>query len=182
MKIKDSFLGMTVLIFCLVNCNDKIENKGETNIEFLENKILIQKNSDTQKGKISTNEAIKLAEIQFAKYLPKILESHNSYLDSQDTFAGDFTGDGITDVAIYFSLAPKEGGNTIVGQGLTLYQNTGTDTKVIAGYDPDYLFAFKKISNGKIFINKIEYSETDPKCCPSITTEHILKISGGKAY
>jgi len=69
-----------------------------------------------------------------------------------------------------------------VGQGLSLYQNTGKTVKVIAGYEPDYLFGFDKISNGKIYVEKLEYADTDGRCCPSIKTAHILTISGGKAY
>jgi hypothetical protein len=65
--------------------------------------------------------------------LPKILESHDAVLDGKEFYTGDFTGDGIEDVAIYFSLVPRDGGNAIVGQGLTLYQNSGYDVKVIAG-------------------------------------------------
>ena len=80
-----------------------------------------------------------------------------------------------------FLLRPN-GGNALVGQGLALYQNNGIHVKVIAGFEPDYLFSFKAIKNGKIYVEKLEYAETDGRCCPSIRTEHILKISGGKAY
>lgn len=131
---------------------------------------------------ISTTAAVKLAEAQFKQYLPTMLEANNAYVASQDTFTGDFTGDGIADIAIYFSLAPNEGGNTIVAAGLTLYQNDGKRVKVIAGYEPNYLFNFVKIENGKIHVEKLEYTDTDAKCCPSLKTAHALRISGGKAY
>lgn len=149
--------------------------------KWLNGKLSI-KEIQINRNKISTNDAVRLAEKQFKNYLPKILESHYVILDVQESYTGDFTGDGIEDVAVYFSLAPKDGGNAIVGQGLTLYQNSGYDVKVIAGYEPDTLFRFDKISNGNIYTEKLEYAENDGHCCPSIKTEHILTISGSNAY
>ena len=168
----------------LVNCKDSkikgkeslVKNEADVQTSRIPQEHVVKQNN------ISTEEAIKRAEKQFKNYLPKILNSHNANLDGQDTFTGDFTGDGMDDVAIYFSLYPREGGNTIVGQGLALYKNLGTDVKVIAGFEPDYLFNVIKISNGKIYIEKIEYADIDPRCCPSIRTPHILKISGNKVY
>ncbi len=172
---------LSTLIF-ITACNNSNNGKEKEKVSN-ENKSLLKDNTaESNENQLSTNEVVKLAEKQFQEYLPKILDVHNAYLDSQDTFTGDFTGDGIEDVAIYFSLAPKEGGNTIVGQGLALYQNNGTSVKVIAGYEPDYLFSFKKISKGKIYVEKLEYAETDGRCCPSIKTEHILTISGSEVY
>lgn len=172
---------LSILIF-ITACNNS-NNDKQKDSESKENKLLSkEKQPEIKVQEISTEQAVKLAEKQFQEYLPKILDVHNAYLDSQDTFTGDFTGDGVEDIAIYFSLAPKEGGNTIVGQGLALYQNNGTNVKVIAGYEPDYLFSFKKISKGKIYVEKLEYAETDGRCCPSIKTEHILTISGSKVY
>lgn len=172
---------LLLTILFIIACNNS--NNENKNLDSKESKSLpTEKQPEASQKKLSKNEAIKQAEKQFERYLPNILESHNAYLDSQDIFAGDFTGDGIEDVAIYFSLAPREGGNTIVGQGLALYKNTGTDVKVIAGYEPDYLFSFKKISNGKIYVEKLEYADTDGRCCPSIKTEHILTIFGSRVY
>ncbi|MBN9336985.1 MAG: hypothetical protein J0I88_03945 [Chryseobacterium sp.] len=134
------------------------------------------------KGKLSINEAVKQAEKQFVQYLPKILKSRDGILDVQQSYTGDFTGDGIEDIAIYFSLASAEGGNAIVGRGMALYKNEGNKVKVIAGYEPDYLFTVDTISNGKIVIEKMEYAETDGRCCPSIRTKHTLTISGNRVY
>lgn len=136
---------------------------------------------------ISKQSAIQIAEKKFNKYLPKILESHSSFdseaiVDTQTSYTGDFTGDGIDDIAIYFYLVAKEGGNACLGQGITLYKNTGKDVKVIAGYDPDYSFSFDRIDNGLIYVNKLEYADDDARCCPSIRIEHALTIIGTKAY
>lgn len=162
--------------FALTNCNN---SKSEKQLE-LNEEVLPTKEIQIDRQKISINDAIRLAEKQFENYLPKILESHDATLGDQKTYTGDFTGDGIEDVVIYFSLDGE--GNTSVGQGLTLYQNSGYDVKVIAGYEPDTLFSFDKISNGNIYVKQLEFAEDDARCCPSIKTEHIITISGNNAY
>ncbi|MGB4775996.1 MAG: hypothetical protein WBP45_12535 [Daejeonella sp.] len=131
---------------------------------------------------ITMEEAVKLAKEQFEKSLPEIERSYNGQIDLMDPYTGDFTGDGIEDVLIYFSLSPKDGGNNLVGQGLMLYQNTGKEVKKIAVFKPDYLFSFNSIKNGKIIINKLEFTDDDPRCCPSISTEKTLTISGSSVY
>lgn len=173
-----SFLSWAVMLLAIVSCNNSNNPKQLPS----KDKELDSEQVETKKHNISTSEAVSMAENQFRKYLPNILETHDAILDIQESYTGDFTGDGIDDVAIYFSLAPKGGGNAIVGQGLSLYQNNGTTVKVIAGYEPDYLFTFDKIANGRIQVQKLEYAENDGRCCPSIKTEHLLTINGSKAY
>jgi hypothetical protein len=128
--------------------------------------------------KWTTEDAVKAAEAKFEKYLPKILKSHDdAAIDVQESNVGDFTGDGIDDVAIYFSLTP--GGNAISSVGLALYKNTGTDVEVVGGYEPDnYLFDFIGIRDGKIYIEKTEYAPEDGHCCPSIKTPQVLTVNG----
>ncbi len=173
------------VFLALISCN--LANK-EKELELREKELQLKekelslKENQSDRSKISTNDAVRLSEKQFKKYLPKILESHEAILDLQESYTGDFTGDGIEDVVIYFSLAPRDGGNAIVGQGLSLYQNSGYDVKVIAGYEPDYSFRFDKISNGSIYVEKLEYAENDGHCCPSIIIGHRLTISGSNVY
>lgn len=182
MKKTHLLFGSIISFLSLLNCDNKKENANGNQISSVAAKQVITKRPPIKQASISTEQAVKLAEKQFEEYLPKILDDYDARPDLQESHTGDFTGDGISDVAIYFSLAPKDGGNALVGQGLALYKNTGTNVKVIAGYEPNYLFTFEKISDGKIYVEKLEYAETDGRCCPSIRTEHILKISGGKAY
>jgi hypothetical protein len=187
MGTKYSFILLALIVVTFIGCNNPNSQK-EKELQLKEKELMLKekeldlKKVESNKNHHSTNDAVKIAEDQFRKYLPNILKSHDAILDLQQSYTGDFTGDGIEDVAIYFSLASKDGGNAIVGQGLSLYQNTGTTVKVIAGYEPDYLFRFDKISNGKIYVEKLEYAENDGRCCPSIKSEHVLTISGGKAY
>ncbi|MDN3691771.1 membrane lipoprotein lipid attachment site-containing protein [Chryseobacterium tructae] len=175
------------LLAMLTSCNNS-DSKGHKKDELKEEKSLSkEKESKTEesafsKGRISNEEAVKLAVKQFEAYLPKILKTYDDGgIDLQDPHVGDFTGDGIDDVAIYWNIAPQ-GGNALIGQGLSLYKNDGHTVKVIAGYEPDYLFAFDTIKNGKIIVEKLEYTEEDGRCCPSIKTKHALTIKGNKAY
>ncbi|MDQ1139530.1 hypothetical protein [Pedobacter agri] len=180
-------LLILVITLAALGCNNA-NNDKQKELELKEKELALKEKDlelrtvESNQKKISLKDVVKLAEAQFAKYLPTMLNAHNAYLDSQDTFTGDFTGDGLEDIAIYFSLAPNEGGNTIVAQGLTLYKNTGTAVNVIAGYEPDYMFSFLKINKGKIYVKKLAYAETDGGCCPSIKTTHALTIAGSKVY
>lgn len=182
---------MIFLLLALVGCKNQdkqketersiltqagIKNVGDTN-------AIRQTGFKSSSGRqLSIKEVVKQAETHFARYLPKILKSRDGAMDVQQSYTGDFTGDGIADVAVYFSLASAGGGNAIVGRGLVLYKNEGNRVKVIAGYEPDYLFKVDTISNGKIMVEKMEYAETDGRCCPSIRTKHMLTISGNRVY
>ncbi|VEH22095.1 Uncharacterised protein [Chryseobacterium nakagawai] len=172
------------LLAVLASCNQS-EHTGQQKDESKEEKSLSKEqesNPKESKDRISKEEAVKLAVKQFEAYLPKILKTYDDgVIDLQDPHVGDFTGDGIEDVAIYWNIAP-EGGNALIGQGLSLYKNDGHSVKVIAGYEPDYLFAFDTIKNGKIIVEKLEYTEEDGRCCPSIRTKHALTIKGSKVY
>ncbi len=163
-----------ISIVLLTSCNPNTISKNEHSYD-------MNKRGSIMSG-YSTNDAVRDAERKFKNYLPKILQTHHAVLDTQESYTGDFTGDGVEDVAIYFSLSPKEGGNAMIGQGLSLYRNEGNSVKVIAGYEPDYLFSFKYINKGRVFVDKLEYAEGDGRCCPSIKTEHALTISGSSAY
>lgn len=177
---------MLCLTVVLTACN-KSESKGHKDGGLKEEKQLSKEQKlhseevKSSEGRISKDEAVKLAMKQFDAYLPNILKTYDGVIDLQVPNTGDFTGDGIEDVAIYWNIAP-EGGNAIIGQGLSLYKNDGKTVKVIAGYEPDYLFAFDTIKNGKIIVEKLEYTEEDGRCCPSIKTKHALTIRGNKAY
>ncbi|WP_419494130.1 lipoprotein [Chryseobacterium bernardetii] len=180
-------IGIIGLLMVLTGCNNseyKAQKKDEPQKEQslpLKN-ALSSKESETSQNSISKDEAVKLAVKQFEAYLPNILKTYDDgVIDLQDPHVGDFTGDGIEDVAIYWNIAPK-GGNALIGQGLSLYKNDGHTVKVIAGYEPDYLFAFDTIKNGKIIVEKLEYTEEDGRCCPSIKTKHALTIKGSKVY
>ena len=124
------------MFLVLAGCNN---SQREKELELKEKELLLKekelsiKENQNNRPKITANDAVRLAEKQFKKYLPKILESHDAVLDGKEFYTGDFTGDGIEDVAIYFSLVQEMEAMQLSGQGLTLYQNSGYDVKVIAG-------------------------------------------------
>lgn len=180
-------IGIMGLLAVLTSCNNS-DRKGQLKDELKNQQSLSKEKeskpekSEVSQDRISTEAAVKLAVKQFEAYLPNILKTYDDgVIDLQDPHVGDFTGDGIEDVAIYWNIAP-EGGNALIGQGLSLYKNDGHTVKVIAGYEPDYLFAFDTIKNGKIIVEKLEYTEEDGRCCPSIKTKHALTIKGSKVY
>lgn len=177
---------VAIFILCLTAActNDKREKELAEKEQELEKReqALAGKVISPSRPKISLAQAVKEAERKFQKHLPKILQEHDAAIDLQEPATGDFTGDGLEDVAIYFSLSPKGGGNALVGQGLALYKNTGYGVEILAGYEPEYLFSFEKISEGKIYVNQLEYADGDGRCCPSIQTKHTLTIKGNKVY
>ena len=136
-----------------------------------------QENLKTNKP---SNFVIKKAEKMFADYLPKILKSkgEGSFIDMQTTHIGDFTNDGIEDIVIWFNYSL--GGNLIAGYECAFYEVKGNDVKVVAGFQPNYIFTISEIKEGIIYINKSEYAEGDSKCCPSISTKVKLVFRGNK--
>jgi len=135
--------------------------------------------SETTVKNWTIQDAQKTAEAKFAQYLPKILKDHDGALEVQQTYIGDFTGDNIPDVAIYFSMSPVDG-NAPLAPGIVLYKNTGKEVEVIGGYEPGYLFSADTISNGKVYIVKEEYNEDDAMCCPSVKSRQVLNIDGNQ--
>lgn len=174
-------LTCTLVFFMLCcSCNNNETTRKE--LELRERELVLkEKEYDLKENNTSAlpiEDIIAKAEGKFRSYGVKIEKSHDGVFDLIDPYTGDFTGDGREDVAIYFSLSPAGGGNALVGQGLALYENMGRDVRIIAGYDPDYLFHFDRISGGKIFVVKDEYAEEDGRCCPSIHTEIELTVFG----
>ena len=165
------------------NDQEKINNELKINVEHKESNLdNKQKEQDalTMSDDVSIDKILHVAKTKFKSYLPQIEKTNDAKLDLMDVYTGDFTGDGKEDVAIYFTLAPAGGGNALAGQGIVFYENTGRDVKVIAGYEPDYSFYFDKISGGKVFVFKTEYTENDARCCPSIKVKKALTIVNGK--
>lgn len=192
MNIKYNFIALILLHF-LIGCNNtNIKKQKELDLKerellikerelLLKDSLLNLKKAENFEKNISIIEAVNLAENQFQIYIANFLKTNDATLELQESHTGDFTGDGIDDIVIDYSISPSGNGNTN-WPFLKLYQNTGTEVKFIADYEPSYLFSFDKISNGKIYVKKLEFSENDPRCCPSIEKTYALKISGSNAY
>ena len=141
----------------------------------------IDKNASakTETPMLSMKEITSIAKKHFSVYKSK-LEYKDVAIGIDDAYTGDFTGDGKEDVLIYYDLEPTNGGNYMAGQGLILYKNTGDNAVFITKYEPKYLFSFDKINNGNIYISKDDYTEDDPRCCPSIHVIMELSVNGDK--
>lgn len=129
-----------------------------------------------------------LVKSTFMKYLPKI--SGERELFSSMIKLGDINGDNLIDGVVVYGLEPTYednggGGNAIgVIPGLVAFINTG-QALTIDDHSGEFGRNFgpgnqlKKISKGVIFLEGQEYSDEDPRCCPSITTsiKIVLKNS-----
>jgi hypothetical protein len=191
------FLNL-VLVLCLSNmilsCNqNKLKERElsirEREVAIKEKELGLSSNDTTSiaiasSTKIETpiflmKEITDLAKKYFLVYKSK-LEYKDVAIGIYNAYTGDFTGDGKEDVVIYYDLEPTNGGNYMAGQGLVLYKNTGDNAVFINKYEPKYLFSFDKINNGNIYISKDDYTEDDPRCCPSIHTIMELAVNGTK--
>jgi hypothetical protein len=119
-----------------------------------------------------------IAQQKFNNYIPKIEESKNAIVNNNKIFIGDLNNDNLDDAVVSFLLTPAEGGNMIIGEGMSVYINTGKDMKVVSGFEPDYLFKIIKISNNRIEIAKQDYAKNDAIGWPSIETIKYLMLSG----
>lgn len=175
LKFACSLLTLMFLLSCGLFRNEQSTKQEEQ-----------KKPDDTQNktkelsvNKKSLKEIVADAKKKFNEYSPKIEKDHDGTLNSIEAYTGDFTNDGLEDVAIYFTLN-FTGGNGLKWVGISFYKNDGSEAKVIAGFEPNYNFTFDRISEGKIFITKQEYKKDDPRCCPSIHTPIKLTITGNK--
>jgi hypothetical protein len=182
---------MLLIMFIVINagCQNSQKEKElelkEKELELKEQELETKlKEAETKNNLSDATEDVKqFAEAAFKSDLAKLLSKNSDdMIDLQESHTGDFTGDGKEDVAIYYNLVSKGGGNAIRGQGLFLYQNLNGKVNLLAHYQPEYLFTFKSINNGKVYVEKLKYAEEDASCCPSIRTEHAITIANNKAF
>ncbi|MCC6866756.1 MAG: hypothetical protein IT280_11420 [Ignavibacteria bacterium] len=169
-------LSFLILVSFSFICDFSSKPQNET-----ENKKEERNYQDNDKQNKNIHGIVNDAKNKFYAYLPKIEKTNEGKLNVMQTYTGDFTGDGLEDVAIYFTLS-FIGGNADKLNSIALYKNTGSSAKVIAGFEPSYSFSFNRISEGKIYITRNDYAPDDPRCCPSIKTEKVLTVSDGKVF
>ncbi|MBW4362721.1 SHOCT domain-containing protein [Flavobacterium taihuense] len=147
------------------------ENIKEPNKELDFNEI------ENSSNKTEIENLQELAYKHFDKYKSR-LETENTIINDTDTtYVGDFTNDGLLDVVLVYGLDPKEGNYNVIG-GILLYKNNDKGITFIKKYSPEYIYNFDKILNSKIYLTKLEYSENDGRCCPSINKKMELKLEG----
>lgn len=173
-------------LFIFLGCSNSSNNSLEKENELLkrENDVLRQEkeleNKRADLNKIANFNPKEEALRQFDLYSPKIRESKGAEIGNSEAFLGDLNNDGFQDVAIYFVLTPQGGGNALVGQGMAVYFNKGDKMKVVAGFEPEYIFTVEGIEKGKIHIKKLEYADNDDIGRPSIETHKYLIVNGNR--
>ncbi len=192
MKIKYIILSLIFLLSCQKNTQEKnnideIVSKSVAKALDSINKVKSNKDSGNILKKIkvenlkikpiTTKELVRLSKKHFQVYKKNLL-SKNTDIGLLDAYTGDFTNDGKEDVVLYYSIEPTDGGNMLAGQGLALYKNSDNNSAFIKTFNADFLFTMDKINNGKIWIKELEYTEDDPRCCPSIEKLISLTLSG----
>lgn len=125
----------------------------------------------------------------FLEYLPNI--SVGRKLNNFIIELGDLNGDGSTDGVVDYSLEPTwedngGGGNAISEiSGIIIFVNSG-NAFTIADHSDEFGGNFgsrnelKRINNGVIFLEGLDYKEEDPRCCPSLMTTTKLILRNNK--
>ena len=123
---------------------------------------------ENKSNKNSPKTFINKTERMFNDYLPNLLKSKGEYssIYNQETHIGDFNGDGIEDVIIWFVYG--YGGTAIGGVEAAFYENQNGKPIVVAGFEPNYRFNIDNISNGVVYCTKRLFAKDDINCCPSI--------------
>lgn len=165
------FILIGIIILIIFSAFYYYENIKEPNKELDFNEI------ENSSNKTEIKNLQELANRHFDKYKSR-LETENTITNDLDTtYVADFTNDGLLDVVLDYGLDPKEG-NWNAGGGILLYKNNGNGITFIKQYSPEYIYNFDKILNSKIYLTKLEYSENDGRCCPSINKKMELKLDG----
>lgn len=192
---RTSFILLLTIIFFACQNSDKEKQLAEKEKELLqkENELLKKElgKRDTSMTVTKTEEKQfkvdqALVKSAFMKYLPNI--SGGRKLSTSIIKLGDLNGDNLVDAVVDYGLEPtyddNGGGGNAIGEipGLVAFINTG-QALTIADHSEEFGGNFgsrnelKKINNGVIFLEGLEYSDDDPRCCPSIktTTKVVLR-------
>nr|WP_199161509.1 hypothetical protein [Elizabethkingia sp. ASV34] len=119
------------------------------------------------------------SEKQYKKHRRELLNEGVAIYDEQ-TFNADINNDKQDEIIKYYTLAPKEGGCMYVGRGILVYENTKIGI-IESRYEPSYAFELNEISNGKIKVSKLDFSEDD-MCYPTIRTSGYLDFKNHNLY
>jgi len=115
----------------------------------------------------------------YKKRMYQLTKSGETIIDIQRTFFEDLNRDGNKEIIKFYNLAEKNGEYIYEGRGILVYQSTKTGV-IESRYEPDYQFELKEITIGKIFVYKLDFTDDDLPCNPSIYTEGKLNFSANK--
>lgn len=122
-----------------------------------------------------TADAMKRAKKSFSRYLESYYlntKSKDAELVKTEMKIGDFTGDGVEDIAMWFTWTEPY----VEVPEAFFYEIINDRPYLVAEYkNESYWFDIVKIENGHIYITTTNYGEDDPRCCPSIEQNLVLK-------
>ena len=195
MKFKQ-LITITLICLFVISCQDKSKEKQ---LEEKEKELLIRENELLKKelGKSDSLETSKTVNLKtfkvdketvkklFLKSLPDFSEGRT--LSTCNIIIGDLNGDDLLDAVVDYGFEPTyedNGGGNAISEipGLIAFINNGQSLKIVDSSE-DFGGNFgsrndlKKISNGVIILQGLDYAEEDSRCCPSIktTTKIILR-------
>ncbi len=120
------------------------------------------------------------AENQFNIYISKKMKKEEQFIDTQETYLGDLTGDGLEDVIIFYTTAAN-GSNTVTDYKTSLFVNENGKMKQYPGFEGG-TFTVKGISNNKINIIRYNYADDDELGKPSIEISRTLSLTDDKKF
>jgi len=190
-------LLLTIALFACQS-SDKEKQLAEKEKELLqkENELLKKELGQTDNSTNTTKVEEKqftvdqaLVKAAFMKYLPNI--SGGRKLSTSIIKLGDLNGDNLIDAVVDYGLEPtyddNGGGGNAIGEipGFVAFINTG-QALTIADHSEEFGGNFgsrnelKTINNGIIFLEGLEYSDDDPRCCPSLKTTTKIVLRNNK--
>ncbi|MDO9137090.1 MAG: hypothetical protein Q7U21_04660 [Lutibacter sp.] len=174
-----SVLFLTLIVSCNSSQKEKELELKERELDLKERELNLKTIETKTAVKVKINPK-NIAQQKFNNFAPQIEKSNGAVIANQETFIGDLNYDDLDDAVVWFTLSPAIGGNARLGEGLSVYLNTGNDMKVFGGYEPEYMFKVINISNNRIKITKQEYAANDYPGWPSIEIVKYLMLSGNK--
>lgn len=97
----------------------------------------------------------------------------------------DVDGDGVPDTVVFFTIEGFAGGNNYTSY-MTVFKGQGTrfeplDTIVVGGKGLGAVSYSKPVlRNGHLVVERMEYVDSDARCCPSRKTSVTISIRDGK--
>ena len=102
----------------------------------------------------------------------------DEYRNAREIRTGDLNHDGISDVAVSYTMESMSGGNNQARFLAVFVRVKGR--LVYAAHTDTELGHLKLIRNGAIYIDTLEYGANDPRCCPSKKGSVRFVLNGNK--
>ena len=97
-------------------------------------------------------------------------ESGDEHTDARKVVAGDLNGDGLSDLAVLYTIEGQNGSNNYVQYLAVFVRAKGglaPVTHTVVGGKSNRSVELKSIRNNVIFFKTLNYGPRDASCCPS---------------